>query len=423
MTSPDPTAFDASDSGASAPHPAGTAGPLLGDEPLDAVDLVLALVAARIPPAPPPGLDREVDWDRFLRLLKAHGIQGLAMATHRSDPFLPESVARRLEEPHVRTALHTTLTVETGARARRVLGERGIPALLFKGAALVEAGLYRDPGARAMGDADLLVRPDDAHDAVAALREEGFDPWSPWDPASAEWLDSASLSDLRAPDGVEVSLDLHWRLGYERLRYGRSGRGGILWEGADLDEGRPADSTHLVVLLEHLLKHLHVTSHVRGIGDAVRLSDSVEDWESVWDHLTDRPTGRALALLLDVLRTRLGAAVPSEVGALAERGWWRSMGRRVLDPRRMVMDGAESSGSSEEARTRGLLRRWAVLGSPRSALREALHTILPGRGWLRARYDAPAASRFRLLFRYWKDVTRWLRGRGSSPVSPNQGPW
>ncbi|MFP3948803.1 MAG: nucleotidyltransferase family protein [Longimicrobiales bacterium] len=399
----------------------------------DSVGLVLAVVAGREPLAPPSG----VDWDRFVRLLERHGIQGLAMAAHGSSPYLPVAVARRLEEPHVRTALHTTLTVEAGARARGVLGDRRIPALLFKGAALVEAGLYEDPGARAMGDADLLVPPERAGDAVVALREAGFEPWSEWNPASVEWSDSTSLADLRAPGGAQVSLDLHWRLGYERLRYGRSGRNEILWEGMDPKEGRPADSTHLVVLLEHVLKHLHVTSHLRGIGDAVRLSDSIDDWSSVWRHLGERPTGRGLALLLDVVRGRLGAPVPPEVERLAGAGWWQDAGRRALDPRSMVtgitvpsgrpdglkVRGEDLEGRRGEGRMGGLFRRWAVLGSPRLAMREALHTTLPETDWLRARYDAPAASRVRLLLRYWKDVGRWLSGRGRSPVSPNQEPW
>jgi len=405
----------------------------------DAVDLVLALVGAGRPVVAPT----RVDWKRFVGLLSLHGIQGLAAATHRSSPFLPREVAGALEEPYLRTALHTTLTLEAGSRAWRALNDGGIPALLFKGAALVESGLYVDPGARAMGDADVLVRPEQADAAVAALGEADFQPWSDWDPVSVEWLDSASFTDRSSPDGVEVSLDLHWRLGYGRLRYGPSERSGILWEGADLDRGRPDDSAHLTVLLEHLLKHLHVTTHLRGIGDVVRLSERIDDWSPIWRRLREQPTGRGMALLLDVLRIGLDARVPSEVARYAEAGAWRDAGRSALDLRRMVTTGCRDleaalrigeeergvegvegvEGAEGGGRLKGLGRRWAVLGSPRLALREAAHAALPERGWLRARYGEPAATRLRLLLRYWVDLARWITGRGRSPVSPNQELW
>lgn len=377
------------------------------------MDLVLSVVASRRPVAVPDG----VEWDRFVRHLEAHGIRGLAVAAHRTCAFLPPNVAADLEEAYLRTALHTTLTVEAGIRAREALAAAGIPAVLFKGAALMEAGLYADPGSRAMGDADLLVSPDRMGSAVTALRDAGFRPWRPWDPASLGWLDSASFTDERAPEGIEVTLDLHWRLGYGDLRYGPSDRRQDRRDDSRLVAGRPVPTDHLILLLEHLLKHLHVTTHLRGLGDVVRLSNRIDDWKPVVRALGERGTGRGLARILAGARSTLGATVPDTILEEARSGWWSTAGRAAVDPRRLIR-----TGPREDGRVGGLLRRWAVLGSPALVLREALYTTLPDRRWLRARYRAPSGTRTSLLLRYWRDVFRWLGGAGPSPVSPNQDP-
>lgn len=380
------------------------------------VRLVVDLVAGRTPAT------RDVDWQRATDLLAAVGLDALAVAVHRSTPYLPRTVAEAMEPSYLTTALHTRLTLEAARRAREALEGAGVPSLLYKGAALVEAGVYADPGARAMDDADLLVPPHRAEEAVRALRAAGFEPWTGWSPETVEWLDSATFADGRTPSGPEVAVDLHWRLGYGGLRYG--GRGGEdtsgLWQDADGARGLPAPGAHLVVIVEHLLKHLHVRFHLPGLADVVRLSRDIDDWSPVRRRLEERPAGRSVARILDAARRGFDAAVPDgcTAGAGSGPGAWAS--RRLLAPETLVARAAGRSG-----RLRGLLYRWLLSGSPAAALEEIRATLVPGGSWLRARYAATSGAggdepTRRLLFRYWGEVVRWLAGRGVSPVSPNQ---
>lgn len=385
-----------------------------------ATRLVVDLVAGR------PPTTRDVDWGRVVHRLETLGLQGLAVSAHRSGPFLPGPVARVLEPAYLSAALHTTLTVESARRALEVLERADVAALVYKGAALVESGVYPDPGARAMDDADLLVPVERAEDAVRALRSEGFEPWVEWDPRTVEWLDSATFRDSRAPRGADVDVDLHWRLGYGGLRYGQDGEGeraeeggeAWLWEDADGSRHLPAGAAHLVVIAEHVLKHFHVRVHLPGVLDLVRLSAEIDDWEGVERRLARHPGGRSLSVLLDVMRRAFGAPIPERVGAAGSAAATR-LARRLLTPEALL---ERASGGGR--RLRGLFFRWLLAGSVRRALGEVRTTVLPGSRWLRARYGAgPGRGRaypLGLLLRYWTEVGRWLLGRGVSPVSPNQ---
>ena len=374
--------------------------------------LLVDLIAGRVPRT------GEVDWDRTVERLRVLGLEGLAVSVHRSSSYLPPDAAEALEPAYLKTALHTTLTLEAARRALDALERSGVPALLYKGAALVDSGLYTDPGARAMDDADLLVPAARAEDAVRVLRAEGFDPWVEWQPDTVSWLDSATFRDRQAPRGADVDLDLHWRLGYGGLRYGggkdRDEEGG-LWQSVGGTDSVPGDAAHLVVVAEHVLKHFHVRLHLAGVMDLVRLSAALDDWTPVEERLDRHPGGRSLATLLAVVREAFDAPVPEGVTAPANGG----VASWILSPETLL-----ERATGEGPRIRGLLYRWLLAGSPRRTAGEVRATVLPGAAWLRARYgdgrEDGGTYPIRLLLRYWWEVARWLAGRGVSPVSPNQ---
>ena len=67
----------------------------------------------------------------------------------------------------------TQLLERRHAAILALLDRAGIPCLVLKGAAL-QPLYYRDPGLRAMGDLDLLVRPERFADAMACLLDAGW---------------------------------------------------------------------------------------------------------------------------------------------------------------------------------------------------------------------------------------------------------
>ena len=99
----------------------------------------------------------------------------------------------------------------------------------------MQNGTYPIPGARSLDDADLLIPQSSAAAAAKVLESVGFEPWSAWDENRVGWLPACTLSDSDAPEGLSISLDLHWRTPYTSFRSDPSEGPGVLWDGADLE--------------------------------------------------------------------------------------------------------------------------------------------------------------------------------------------
>ena len=371
---------------------------------------VLDVVAGRA-----PSLD-EVDPERFIDLVSSHAIAGLAVSDARrrapgDGSVLPDQIARRLTPAYHGTALQSTLVLESADRAVAALEHAGIRALLFKGAALLTSGTYGDPGGRALEDADILVRPDDASDAVGVLTANGFIPWTPWDPSRMGWLSSLTLADRRAPQGLSSALDLHWATPYGRLRQAGPWQPHPLWERA---LGHvPAPEAHFVLIAEHFLKHLRVSVHLRGAADMARLAPLLRDADFMLAQARARRSlpglRNVLAFLRTVLRIDVRDAVLSRLGVPPElpRGV-----RARLDAARIV------ARETPPSRIAGVIQDWMLIGSPLRSVWELVRVGVPPERWLRDRYPEESALRRRV--RYAGEIRRWALGSGPSPLLPNQ---
>jgi len=168
------------------------------------------LVRARLRglPAPwpspaPPGLARAV-----VERAVHHRVHALL---HRSRPAAsgwPAAVAEPLAALARMEALGEMLRTRELARVLRALAERGVPSLVWKGAALAHT-LYAFPSLRPRDDADVLVRRADRERAQAVLRELGY--------ARAPRV-AGELVEQQAPFlrddrlGCRHVVDLHWRV-------------------------------------------------------------------------------------------------------------------------------------------------------------------------------------------------------------------
>ena len=354
-----------------------------------------------------PGLPEPVD--RVPELVELHGLEGLAVARGREEgsASLPGELRTRWEPAYRARGLESVVVLEAAARAREALAGRGMASLLFKGAALVADGTYPDPGARRMDDADLLVRPEDAPAAVEALMESGFEPVGDWGGERVRWADALTLRDREAPAGTLPVLDLHWRTGYDRLRFGEDGAASVLWNDVDPAAGIPAPGPHLVVVAEHLLKHLRFRVHLAAYGDLARMATSVGDWEGVEAMVEASRLERGLRSLLLVLAREMGAPVPETLLRDASGRLGTDLSPRTLAGTRRVAG----------HRLSGLLLRGRLVGSPRAVLADLREAVLPSGSWLRARYGTGV---LRGWIRYLVDLVRWATYRGRSPASPNQ---
>ncbi len=384
-----------------------------------AIDFLADVLAGRTPlELGPAGADR----DRTVELLGFHRLTGLWYSEVRAagtDPAagLEPELAESLRDQYLRTGFHSTLVVESAERARMALQASGIPSIAFKGVALLQNGTYKEPARRSLDDADLLVPEDSAGAAVKALQSVGFDPWVEWDESRVGWLPAFTFADTRAPEGMPVSLDLHWRTPYASFRSGSDVDPQVLWEGADVEAGLPAEEPHFLLLIEHFLKHLRVVTHARAIGDMVRSLDRVARPELLVTLADRRGSLRGLRVMLAFLRDDLEVPVPDPIlSGVGVPGRMPRASSRFLNRARLF--GTEPAVTG--GRVRGLRAQWALGGSPFSILRDAFEVVLPPRSWLDHRYPDVAAGWSRRRLRHFKAVGAWLIGQGVSPLSPNQ---
>ena len=338
------------------------------------------------------------------------GLAGLALAPGTDgtpDPAGPDLPADHpLRLAVLAGAFRDELQREVARAATDALRAAGVRVVPFRGAALVDAGLYPLPGSRPRADLDLLIPEADASTAIRVLAEVGFTAWGDDPGAASGWLDTATFDAPGSIPDLGMDLDLHWRISRGGLRFGVPGLETAL---PDPDWAGPRVEPHLVHLAEHLLKHLRVGPHLFGWADLVRLAPRVSDWDEVVQLARTGPLATGTAALLDTCRTRLGAAIPPEVpGRIARFG---PAALRGMDPVRALLSPSASRGE-------GLARRWAWAGGGGAAAVELLGAALPSRAWLRARYpDTPGILR---TPRFWGHSVAWLLGLATSPASGNQ---
>jgi hypothetical protein len=200
------------------------------------------------------------------------------------------------------------LRMEALARALRALGEAGIATMVLKGAALAHRH-YRDLGARPMADVDVLVRPERAHDAAAALLEAG---WRQFAPTELNLMLPVTHGTA-FKDDADMTIDLHWY---------------AMWSPAIEDDFWSSAEPLKVVGVPTLAQCpadqlLQVCVHglwsyglrLRWVPDAFAVMRSTPDLD--WDRVIDRARARAVTLplkeTLRYLHNRFGARIPASV--------------------------------------------------------------------------------------------------------------
>ena len=263
--------------------------------------------------------------------------------------------------------------------ALAVLSQAGIETMALKGAALVDRH-YRDAGVRLMYDVDVLVRPEAARLAAAALERGG------WRQYLAADLDDlvAVAQGTRFDDPSGVGLDLHWHALWS------PGPDDELWAAAE-----PATVGGVGTLRACPADQLlHVCVHgiwsegerVRWVPDAATVLRTSPDLD--WGRLVRRARAGALTLpladALCYLQGLLGPLVPADaLSALrrsrtgpAERAGhvaWRIRAPRVrlalLTLERYRRQRRLAPAITRERSLAAYLRRWATVmwGAPASS--------------------------------------------------------
>jgi hypothetical protein len=226
-----------------------------------------------------------------------------------------ERLTARYASVYKRTWYRNNLAFRSAAEVIGLLTQRGIETLVLKGAALSILH-YRDSGARAMEDVDVLVRPDHVTAALGVLRARGWTPTFFGEQPGG--LTEAYLSTHHGTgfrDAKGQSFDLHWYASQDACLPGADDG---LWRASVPLTIAGAETRALAASdqLYHVCAHAYASgeAHLRWVADALTLMrGSAIDWSRVVALAEDRRMVLPVRLALSFLRRELDAAVPAEV--------------------------------------------------------------------------------------------------------------
>ena len=145
-------------------------------------------------------------------------LPALAARIRAASLLLPQAQATTVAREAAVEILRTKFCLRAGADALRLLADAGIPAVAFKGFAVI-AAMHRGDSERMVRDVDILIGPDTVPAALAVLESHGYRQAVGTDNL-AEYI--AFVQNSPGAAGNEAvsltlrpgaDLDLHWKLG------------------------------------------------------------------------------------------------------------------------------------------------------------------------------------------------------------------
>ena len=341
--------------------------------------------SARLPQTP-------ADWHDLLQRATRHGLTPLLyerLGIDRAPNTVPADTAAALREAYLVNSARNALIGADLAQVLKQFHAAGLPVILLKGAHLA-AAIYDTPGARPMGDLDLLLPEADLARASQLLRQSGYVSTEPDRPGDAH------LPPLFKPPGPRI--ELHWTLMPSRLPFQVDTPG--LWTRSQPFSlaGLPARVLCPEDLLLHLCLHTGGDEHdpfLLGLRPLCDIDGVIRrqtvDWDALGARARSWRAARCATLALELAVELLGAPVPpAALARLRAPGWdlqWLELAREQ----------ALARGHPDPAPAPALapLETWQRRRSAANPLSLAWRTLFPSRQHLDARAaarTAPAAG-------------------------------
>ena len=182
-------------------------------------ELALAAACCRWPPSPErddavkDAAARDVDWERFRRVVAHHRIAPLARdGLFRANVAMPPAVARAQSETAATAARRSLAMAGETIRLQRAFDAAGLPAIFVKGATLGMLA-YGEVGMKQSWDIDLLTDPRCVLAARRVLLDLGYraPAYLPDEARFARFVDLAIEAVFEHPE-LGMWVELHWRL-------------------------------------------------------------------------------------------------------------------------------------------------------------------------------------------------------------------
>jgi hypothetical protein len=337
----------------------------------------------------------DFSWERALDSAASNRIAAAAARLALSEPLAPyltDSLRERWRELRERSRRRADGALQQLHGVAKAMAERGVVPLLYKGLDF-QALCYPDATPRSFNDIDVIVRPEQAAEAAAALYAEGYDL-----PPGTPPLDYYRRFHLHAifldRDRVRLPVELHWAIDSPH-----AGSPDVLphvFDAATPDPEfggvlRPDPVDALALMASHLEKHLGLSATLPT--REARLESVIECHGLLWllDAVLwmrargaaadgERVVSRMRELAAEAaLTTTLRLALDLDAGALPK--WAAQLGERMPGApslvTRLVYPDLQSGGPPGERAVRA--RAWGFRTLPEVGFApiSALQALLP----------------------------------------------
>ncbi|MDX9767665.1 MAG: nucleotidyltransferase family protein [Ectothiorhodospiraceae bacterium] len=255
------------------------------------------------------------DGDALLTEAERHGLMPL---TYRhliaeGDFDLPPALRERLMQTFRAHAISRFAYARRLRELLALLSDAGIPALPYKGPALA-IQVYGHYAARQYGDIDILVRPEQAVDALRALLDAGLRQGRPLPPQWDRHLRRLRHSyEVRDPQ-TGVTVDLHWALA-DRYQDWDLTPEWLMQDGVTVNLlGAPVRAMNperqLLALTVHGTRHLwERLAWLAEVAELIRANPDL-DWDLVFAQARHIGFARALRVSLLLMRALFEVSPP-----------------------------------------------------------------------------------------------------------------
>jgi hypothetical protein len=341
-----------------------------------------------------------LDWNAVGQAAAEERVRPLLHQALAGHSIVPAALRTNWRQNYLDNARANLRALHELGKVLRGLHERGIEALVLKGAALVPA-MYGNIALRPLRDLDLLVRPEGLEPALECLKELGYQRTG-LERQPGSLTDFESQAQLVKPGALGTVVEVHWSL-FDSPHYQNRLALEWFWQATEMVEISgtaarvPAHGSHFLYLAGHLWLH-HQGAGLLWWNDLAELVTQAPDrfdWNQVMDWAAESE------LVLPLQRTMAGLAAD-----------WAAPGPEgVMDRLRALKPGPAErrvfEAMTAEARPVGE-RLWVdLLTTPnwRKRLRFAWSNLLPSAKYMRVRYNIRHGLLTPLYYPY-----RWLLG-------------
>jgi hypothetical protein len=353
-------------------------------------------------------IDDAVNWELWLEQVQSQQIAPLIYETLRGQQLLPPELERTLRQAYLHNAMRNNLLSEELATISSEMQAADIPAILLKGAALVET-VYDNAAVRPMVDQDLLVKSTSVKAAQTVLADLDYviNSLDPWPGFGRRYRQVAE--HRRAADGdLFYLVDLHWGIVdipyYQHIPIEDWFTRAPPAPANGVKALVPAPEDHLICLCSHLALHERYSPDLLRYSDIATLiarTGRALDWDAVLQRATDwqlvMPLQRALVQLEALWPGTVPIVITRKIVDLRPASNEHRIHRWVIDRYR----NPTSDVLLFVATTPGLRRKARLL----------LEQALPSPAYMRERYDLQRPSLWPLAYIRRAILTlRYLKG-------------